>query len=82
MKIVEVSWIDAWNDSEELTVNDAQNLRPIKRRQVGYLLNESNLAIVLAAGMYEQIPGGVNSFCDVVVIPMAIITSMTVLEET
>ena len=81
MKTVEVCWIDAWNDSEELTVNDAQALRPIKRRQVGYLLKQSDVAIVLAAGVYEKVPDGIDSFCDVVVIPMGIVTSVRVLDE-
>ena len=82
MKTVEVSWIDAWNDSEEITAEHAQSLRPIKRRQVGYLLKQSDTAIVLAAGVYEQVPDGVDSFYDVTVIPMGIVTAVSVLEET
>jgi hypothetical protein len=81
MKTVEVRWLDAWNDSEELTAEHAQSLRPIKRRQVGYLLKQSDADIVLAAGVYEQVPGGVDSFCDITVIPMGIVTGVSVLEE-
>jgi len=81
MKIVEVSWIDAWSDPEEATLDHIQNLVPIKRRQIGYLLKESNLTLVLAGGILGKIPEGVDSFCDICIIPMAIVTNINVLEN-
>ena len=81
MKIVEVTWIDAWSGPEELTADHAQSLLPVKRRQVGYLLKQSELTVILAGGVLDKIPEGVDSFCDISVIPMGIITGMSVLRE-
>lgn len=81
MKIVEVSWIDAWSEAAEITADHAQNLLPIKRRHIGYLLKQSNVAVILAGGVLDKIPEGVDSFCDISVIPMGIVMSIKVLRE-
>jgi hypothetical protein len=56
MKIVEVTWIDAWSDPEELTADHAQTLVPVKRRHVGYLLRQSDVAVILGGGVLDKVP--------------------------
>lgn len=81
LKKVEVTWEDAWHDSEEITLEIVQNLHPITRRNVGYLLKGFDNEVVLAAGVIEKIPEGVDSFCDIEIIPRGIVKSIKVIKD-
>ena len=42
--IAEVYWGDAWIKPEDYSLKEAQQLKPVKRKTVGYLVAETNEA--------------------------------------
>ena len=83
MKIVEVTWLDAWSSSDDAPVEAIEGLKPITRRNVGYLLNEDKDGIILAAGISEKAAVGEDAkrkdtFSDRILIPQGVIQGMIV----
>jgi|TARA_Y100000296_G_scaffold51191_1_gene58709 hypothetical protein len=54
MKVLEVKWEDAWIDTEDFSLKDAKELKPIVRSTVGFLVTENSKAIVLCTDFYEK----------------------------
>tara|TARA_R100001460_G_scaffold17965_1_gene38223 strand:- start:443 stop:694 length:252 start_codon:yes stop_codon:yes gene_type:complete len=52
--IAEVHWGDAWIDSKDYSLKDAQQLKPIQRKTVGYLVSETDEAIILVTDLYTE----------------------------
>ena len=52
--IAEVHWGDAWIDSKDYYFKDAQQLKPIQRKTVGYLVSETDEAIILVTDLYTE----------------------------
>ena len=58
MRIVEVTWLDAWSEQDDVTIEALEGLKPIVRRNVGYLVRETEEEIILAAGVSEKTAKG------------------------
>ena len=54
MKVLEVKWEDAWIDTEDFSLKDAKELKPIVRSTVGFLVTENSKVIVLCTDFYEK----------------------------
>ena len=54
MKVLEVKLEDAWIDTEDFSLKDAKELKPIVRSTVGFLVTENSKAIVLCTDFYEK----------------------------
>ena len=55
MKIVEITWLDAAGTSEDVSVDSAARIQPIKRSNVGYLLRENENEVVISWGfLYDD----------------------------
>ena len=52
--IAEVYWGDAWIKPEDYSLKEAQQLKPVKRKTVGYLVAETNEAIILVTDLYTE----------------------------
>jgi len=74
MKIVELDWIDAWHTSGEMTITEASELKPMKRRSVGYLISHEDTVYILASGFIERYKDGEDSYCDFDIIPASFVT--------
>ena len=53
-KIVEVVWIDAALEHGELTPKEIEELHPIPRRHVGYLVRGNESEVIIAGGITER----------------------------
>ena len=79
LKKVEVTWLDAWHETGELTLVAALDLRPMVRQSIGYLLKMNEDEIVMAGGIIAKILGGEDTFCDISVTPRSIVKGIVVL---
>ena len=61
MKIVEIKWGDAWVDTDDFTLVDAKKLEPIIRTTVGFLIAETDKAVVLCTDTYEKDKKTINT---------------------
>ena len=52
--IAEVHWGDAWIKSEDYPLKDARQLKPVQRKTVGYLVGETDEAIILVTDLYTE----------------------------
>ena len=52
--IAEVHCGDAWIKSEDYPLKDAQQLKPVQRKTVGYLVGETDEAIILVTDLYTE----------------------------
>ena len=77
--IVEVSWGDAWVDTGDYTFEEAQKLKPIVRKTVGYLINTTDECIVLATDLYNESKPE-NTINTPMIIPWGMVLEWTELE--
>lgn len=54
MDIVEVVWDDAHVTTEEITIKEAMELKPVRTYTVGYLLAENEDGLVLCSDRFEK----------------------------
>ena len=54
MRIVEIKWGDAWVDTDDFTLVDAKKLEPVIRTTIGFLIAETDKAVVLCTDTYEK----------------------------
>ena len=52
--IAEVYWGDAWVDSKDYSLKDAEKLKPVLRKTVGYLVGTTDECIILATDLYLE----------------------------
>lgn len=79
MKIVEVTWLDAWHSTSELTQEEIDGLRPMMRKTVGYLRKINKAEVVVASGVIEKTLRGEDSFCEIEIIPRGIVKGIITL---
>lgn len=60
MKVVEVTWGDAFVSTSDISEKKAKHLKPVMRTTVGYLISENEAGIVIAMDRYEK--GGANTY--------------------
>ena len=51
--LVEITWGDAWADTEELSPQDFSRLTPVYRTTVGYLMNSDDVGYSLCSDVIE-----------------------------
>lgn len=54
MKVVEIVWDDAWIESGDMTIKQAEKSKPIKTYTVGYLIAENEHGVTVATDLYEK----------------------------
>jgi len=53
-KVCEITWDDAWVESGDYSVKQAQKCKPIRTTTIGYLVAENDYGVVLATDIYEK----------------------------
>jgi hypothetical protein len=53
-KIIELIWIDAALENGELTPKEIEELHPIPRRNVGYLVRGNENEVIISGGLTER----------------------------
>tara|TARA_R100000501_G_C2571215_1_gene78016 strand:- start:118 stop:378 length:261 start_codon:yes stop_codon:yes gene_type:complete len=79
MKIVEIKWGDAWVDTDDFTLVDARKLEPVIRTTIGFLVAETDKAVVLCTDTYEKDKKTINT---PMVIPIDMIVDYWIYEVT
>jgi hypothetical protein len=54
LPIVKVRWVDAFIDTNDISIKKASKLKPIVRTTVGFLVKEKTDCIVLATDQFEK----------------------------
>jgi hypothetical protein len=54
MKVCEVLWLDAWVDTDDISLKKAIKLQPIKRTTVGFLISENERGVVLSTDYFNK----------------------------
>lgn len=88
LKKVEVIWIDAALEQGELTPKEIEELHPIPRRHVGYLVRGTESEVVIAGGITERTKIAVDGDTDTkdtfdssLALPRGIIKEIRVLHD-
>jgi len=55
-KIVEVHWLDAWVDTEEITIKQALTKKPVLTITIGQLIAETEHGIIMVVDSYPKSP--------------------------
>ena len=71
MKKVEVFWLDATYEAGEFTQDELEEMLPVPRRHLGYILSETETEIRLSPGMNEwsKIKMSKDTFDNTIAIP-------------
>jgi ethanolamine utilization microcompartment shell protein EutL len=54
VRVIEVTWWDAWISTEDIKIAKAKKLKPVKRSTVGYLVADCDDWIVLSTDRYHK----------------------------
>jgi len=54
MKVVEITWDDAWIESGDMSVKRARRSQPIRTKTIGYLIADTKYGITVATDIYEK----------------------------
>ena len=75
MKKVEVFWLDATYEAGEFTQDELEEMLPVPRRHLGYILSETETEIRLSPGMNEwsKIKMSKDTFDNTIAIPIGTI---------
>lgn len=74
---VEVFWQDAGLEKGQLSIEEAQGVEPMPRKNRGYLIVETKEKIVICSGIIEDKNCG-EVVCDqVLVIPQGMVTKLS-----
>jgi len=65
-----VTWLDAWGDSDEVTLGDATELHAYRTFSVGWLVHKTEEYIVVAMDCYEEKEG---TFKNYAYIPLTLV---------
>jgi len=53
-KIVEVHWLDAWVDTDEISVKEALKKKPVETITIGQLIAENDNGVVMVVDSYPK----------------------------
>ena len=87
MKIIEVSWLDAWSESDDSVIEAIADAKPITRHNIGYVLRQTDEVIILAAGISEKAASHPDTghkkdtFSDKILIPCCSIQQIKALRD-
>ena len=54
MKVIEIEWLDACGTSEDIDIGTARKFTPIKRINVGYLMEENEVGVIISWGFLDN----------------------------
>ncbi len=77
LKVVEVRWLDAWIDVDDIKIKKAKKLKPVVRSTIGYLVDDSGDRIVLCTDTFEK----GKEVSAPMVIPWGMVTGYWVYED-
>jgi len=61
MKICECRWGDAWINTIDIDLKEAEKLKPLVRYSVGFLVTDNEESLVLCTDYYEEDKTTVNA---------------------
>ena len=76
-EIVEISWLDACCEGvNEMTLKDMDNLHPVPRKNVGYLIRQTDEEILISAGIshWSQVNDGDDCYTYSLTVPRGMLT--------
>ena len=56
MRIVEVEWDDAHVSTSEISLKEAQKVKPVRTKTIAYLMAETDEGLTLATDVYPKHP--------------------------
>lgn len=71
-EVVEVRWLDAWIDFEDVPADEAKKLCPVVRTTIGWLVAEKDDCIVMCTDYYNDDDNYINT---PIIIPTGMIES-------
>jgi len=54
VRVIEVTWWDAWISTEDIKLAKAKKLKPVKRSTVGYLVADCDDWVVLSTDRFHK----------------------------
>lgn len=54
MRVVEITWWDAWISTSDFSMKRAKKLKPVKRSTVGYLIEDCEDWVVLSTDRFYK----------------------------
>jgi len=73
MQIVEITWIDACSEEARLNIQALQGIKPVTRKNIGFVVEEADTYIILSSGTLEDLYAGEMGFDGVLCIPRKMI---------
>jgi len=73
MELVEVEWIDAGCETQNLSQEEALNLHGLTRRNVGYLLMDTEERVIICFGKIDDLDRHSGVLDTTLVIPRGIV---------
>ena len=70
MKLVEVSWDDAWHSQSDYEMAEAKKLKPHPTKSVGYLIKNTSKVCIIAQSIDKE------SLSEILVIPAGMVTNV------
>lgn len=77
--IIEVVWEDAFKEESSVPANFNTDVEPISRRNVGYLIQQTENVVVISSGILDNGYKGEKGFDGFEVFPWAIVKEVNVL---
>jgi hypothetical protein len=54
MRVVEITWWDAWISTDDIKIKKAKKLKPVKRSTVGYLVEDREDWVILSTDRFHK----------------------------
>lgn len=69
MKVTEVTWIDACSEDAMIDVTYIENMLPMERKNVGYIIRETEEYLILVSGNIFNVEKGIELYDHTLLIP-------------
>ena len=76
-EIVEITWVDACEDDGHIEIEGVKQIRPLERRNVGYIIDQNDEFVIIGWGVIHNFFKGLDACSNVFAIPKAMITKWT-----
>lgn len=73
MMVVEVCWDDAFIDTKDVSIKQAQKCKPVRRFTIGYLVAENDTGLVLSTDYFPLAKKAPKEVSAIMVIPWGMI---------
>ena len=79
MKIVRVTWLDAQCELDDLPQEVSAELQPLRRQNIGILINEDAKVVRIAYGLIENEDKEISAYDNPLIIPRGMILDIEIL---